>query len=145
MSEHVKLRFEVDGSTSEEFEVESLWALKRDYGLELDNIPFYARGVALGDVVASRTDAEGALWFDGLIKASGHSTIRIWFTREEDVQPTRAALHALGCDSEVSNLPRLVAVDIPPAVPYDRVKTLLDEGETSGLFEYEEGCLGLRR
>lgn len=112
--EHVKVLFEYDDGTPERCEVESLWAIPREDGYQLDNIPFYARGVANGDVVAVRRGPDGELWYDELVKPSGHSTLRLWFAREEDVQKTREELRALGCASELSDLPRLVAVDVPP-------------------------------
>jgi Domain of unknown function (DUF4265) len=142
MSEHKKIRFEIEGNTADEMEVESLWALERHDGFEIDNIPFYARGVALGDVVATRADGDGLLWFDHVVRTSGHSTIRLWFAREDDVKNWREMLRNLGCSSEISDLSRLVAVDVPPEVEYERVKGLLEEGEAVSLLEYEEGCLG---
>jgi len=35
-----------------------------------------------------------------------------------------------------------VAVDVPPSVPYARVKEFLDRGAEAGTFEYQEACLG---
>ncbi len=48
----------------------------------------------------------------------------------------------MGCSSELSELPRLVAVDIPADVEYRGVREFLEQGEADGEFEYEEGCLG---
>ena len=42
----------------------------------------------------------------------------------------------------MSDLPRLVAVDVPPHVPYEGIKTFLEQGEQAGQFEYQEACLG---
>jgi uncharacterized protein DUF4265 len=139
---HVKILFKYDGGTAGQYEVESMWALPHSDGYQLDNIPFYAREVASGDVVMARRGLAGELWYDRLVKPSGHSTIRLWFARPEDVQQTRDELRALGCPSELSELPRLVAIDVPPSVPYSSVKTKLEQGERAGLFEYEEACLG---
>jgi Domain of unknown function (DUF4265) len=94
MSERVKLRFPFANSAGSN-ETETMWALKRDDGYEIDNIPFYVKELALGD-----------------------------------------------CASEVSELPRFVAVDIPPSVPYEKVKGWLDQREQAGTFEYQEACLG---
>jgi Domain of unknown function (DUF4265) len=141
MKDHVKLRFLFENSTGGS-EVESMWAVERDGGYEIDNIPFYAKEVACGDLVAARRDDEGALWFVKLIKASGHSTLRLLFARADDVQATREELRRMGCASEVSDMPRLVGVDVPPAVDYEKVKARLQQGEHDGCFEYEEACLG---
>jgi hypothetical protein len=138
---HVKILFKYDGATDDQYEIESIWAIPRSEGYELDNIPFYARLVALGDIVSATRGDDGELWYDGLVRPSGHSTVRLWFAHENDVQRTRDELRALGCLSELSELPRLVAVDIPPDIPYSLVKSKLDEGERGGRFEYEEACL----
>ncbi len=143
MSDRWKLRFPFENSEGGE-EIETMWTIKRNEGYEIDNIPFYAKEIALGDVVAARTDAEGALWYTELVQPGGHSTLQLWFARQEDVEAVRAALHQRGCSSEMSDLPRLVAVDVPPHVPYESIKALLNQGEQAGQFEYQEACLGFQ-
>jgi len=123
-------------------EVETMWAIEREDGHEIDNIPFYVQSIALGDLVAAVPGDGGMLEFSRVTKSSGHSTVRLWFAREEDVSVVREELKRMGCSSEISNLSRLVAVDVPPTVSYAKVKAFLDEGEAAERFEYEEGCLG---
>ncbi len=98
--------------------------------------------LALGDIVAAEPDLSGVLWYSELVRPSGHSTIRLWFSDERDVHSIRAELKRMGCSSEVSDTPRLVAVDVPPTVPYEQVKDFLEQGERAGRFEYQEACLG---
>jgi hypothetical protein len=141
MTERSKLRLQFKNSAGEE-ETEAMWVIRRDAGYEIDNIPFYVKELALGDVVAARQDESGLLWFSELVRPSGHSTIQLWFSREEEVESVREALNQMGCASEVSDLPRLVAVDVPPDVPYEKVKAFLEQGEHAGRFEYQEACLG---
>ena len=141
MSPRFKLRFtftNADGGN----EIETLWAIPRADGYEIDNIPFYAREIALGDVVAAQTDEQGALWYSELVRPSGHSTLQLWVARQEEVESIRQALRQQGCASELSDLPRLIAVDVPPEIPYAKIKRLLDQGEQSGQFQYQEACLG---
>ncbi len=141
MSARVKLRFSFENAAGER-EIETMWALKRNDGYEIDNIPFYVKELALGDVVAAEAEADGTLWFSELVRPSGHSTLQLWFSNEHEVQPIRDELKRMGCASEVSDLPRLVAVDVPPNVAYAKVKEFLDQGEHAGTFEYQEACLG---
>ncbi|ATB35778.1 hypothetical protein CYFUS_001192 [Cystobacter fuscus] len=141
MNERLKLRFPFENAEGEE-EAETLWVIKREDGYEIDNIPFYAKEVSLGDVVAAQPDAGGVLWYSELVRPSGHSTLQLWFSRQEDVESVREALRQRGCASELSDLPRLVAVDVPPHVPYANIKALLEQGEQAGQFEYQEACLG---
>lgn len=141
MSSHKKVRFLFQNSEGGD-EVESMWCIEREGGYAIDNIPFYVGELASGDIVDVREDEDGLLWFAGLRKPSGHSTIRILFDHAEDVRGVRVQLRELGCSSELSDFDRLVAVNIPPAVEYEKVKEFLDEGMREGRFEYEEACLG---
>ncbi|MBD8513368.1 DUF4265 domain-containing protein [Photobacterium sp. GJ3] len=141
MSEHVKLFFEYPVSDSNRNETESLWTLPDGKGFKLDNIPFYVKGVSLGDVVSAE-EVDGCLYMKELLEPSGHSTVRIWFASDQEVQSVRETLESMGCSSEVSDQPRLIAVDIPPTISYDEIRAYLDEGESNGKWDYEEACLG---
>lgn len=136
---HVKVLFyiERDDGTCE---VESVWAVPQPEGFRLDNIPFFARSVALGDVVSATREADGTLRFAGLVTESGHSTLRVLINDPEDVQRVRDELRAMGCDSERWRT-SLIAVDVPPGIEYAEVRAYLERGERSGEFEYEEACL----
>ena len=145
MATHQKVLLEYAGSTPDQLEVESVWAVPVDGAYRIDNIPFYAQGIALGDLVAVSQDEDGMLRFRSLVLPSGHSTVRLWFPKDSDsnkVMEVRNQLRGMGCPSEVSDIPRLVAVDIPPSVSYKVVRQFLDEHEKLGAFEFEEACLG---
>ena len=75
---------------------------------------------------------------------SRHSTVRLWFADAADVPRVREELQRMGCDSEVDGT-RLVAVDVPPTVPYRVVRSYFDRDALAGRFEFEEGCLGQAR
>jgi len=137
---HVKVLFEVENA-DERVEIESVWAVPVENGYQIDNVPFYAKEVAYHDIVSAEPNEDGMLHFTCLVSASGHSTVRLWFANEADVAQVRDALRGMGCSSEL-DLSRLVAIDIPPSVPYERVRTYLDQQESAGIFEYEEACLG---
>ena len=128
---------------------EGLWA--RPLGADryrLENVPFYAYGLALQDVVAAR-DAGGELVIEEVVEDSGHSTIRVMIDTDgvpsgretERREHWRAELRARGCGSEVSNLPMLFAVDVPPEVGYQAVRDLLDQAEAAGELGFEEAKL----
>jgi hypothetical protein len=142
MTEHTKVRFQFETSEGH-LDTESIWAIIRQDDYEIDNIPFFAKEVALGDLIAAEADKDGLLWFTKVIRPSRHSTIRLWFEHVDDVAETRELLRVMGCASEVSDLPRLVAVDVPHGVPYERVRAFLEDGEAAGKFEYQEACLGV--
>ncbi|WP_061281310.1 DUF4265 domain-containing protein [Leptospira interrogans] len=141
MTEHRKLRFNFENSGGS-LETESIWVIANEEGYIIDNIPFYVKEIAIGDLVSATQDSNGHLWFSQLLKPSGHSTIQIWFSDISTLSEIRSKLSQLGCSSEISEIPQLIAVDIPPNVDYSIVQVFLEEGEKNGLFEYQEACLG---
>ena len=130
--------------------VESVWATALGQGrFRLDNIPFFVYGVSCFDIVLAQERDDGALWFDTLAEASGHSTIRVTIfrdssdrrPRDERVEELRADLRKLGCDSERSHIPGLFSIDVPPEVPLRPVKETLERGKDKGFWDYEEATL----
>jgi Domain of unknown function (DUF4265) len=104
-----------------QYSIESAWAEKTEEGYRLDNLLFYAKEYALSDIVSVEAiDDEN--YVTGLITASGHSLVRIVFFEADLVQSTRKKLAEMGCESEVSDLPKLISVDIPSVVSYESVK-----------------------
>ena len=134
-----KIIFEYNDA-NDEYALESAWAEKLGDEYKLDNILFYALGYALGDIV-SVEDRNGRHYVTGIIEESGHSTIRVLFNNKDDVQPTRDRLKAMGCDSELSDIPILISVDIPTNVDYKIIKQFLEEGKENQIWAYEEACL----
>lgn len=122
-------------------QVETLWAKHLGRNLyELDSIPFFVKGLALGDVVSVER-ASGELLFKEIVRSGGHSTIRIIFLNHSVKDETCKRLEDIGCSWEGSHLPSLIAVDVPPSLQYDYVKAILERGEQTQEWEYEEGCV----
>lgn len=120
---------------------ENLWASPVEAGLyKIDNIPFFAMGIALEDVVSAETE-QGALRFREVVRPSGHSTIRIFTEDTEQVPAIRAFFSELGCLSEQSHIPGLIALDVPPSVPLEPLHQFLAEGAAEDSWGYEEACL----
>jgi glutamine synthetase adenylyltransferase len=149
--EMVKIGFKLerDGEDYPPADWEWLWATRVSGStFRLDNVPFFAKLISSGDIVAAEKTAQGFI-FRGLVQPSGHSTVRIVFYRENEteeqfrvlVEDVTKSLRAMGCSTELSHLPNLVAVDIPPTVNYDSVAEFLSEKESAGLLGYEEACL----
>jgi len=114
----------------------------------LENVPFFARGVSLGDLISTSEDSEGRKWFQSVLKPSGHSTVRVIVFRnsgdplplEERVAALRRRFAELGCTTELSHVSGLFAVDVPPAVDYSKVHNLLEEGNAK-YWDYEEASI----
>ncbi len=129
---------------------ESMWAVPLGQSrFRLDNIPFFICGVSCFDVVSARMDTNGLLKYERLLQAGGHSTLRVLFyetssdTRpiQERVNELRSAFRELACTSELSHIPRLISLDVPPEVNINDALRILDAGEKQELWEYEEATL----
>ena len=118
--------------TGSDGEVETLWANRVAPGqFALDNLPWFAYGVSLGDVVEAEANEKGALVFRRVIDKSGNRTIRVI---PEVTGPGEAwsfearrlmdALVARGCSFEGATR-SFVAVNVPPAVMLEEVVELL--------------------
>lgn len=143
-NQHVKILFalEQDEDGYPPVSVESLWATKTpDNFYELDNIPFYAQGVSYKDVVKAEPDAEGALYFEKVIRRSGHSTVRVIVFDLKECDGLQKDIEALGCSWEGSHEPSLFAVDIPPGVDVSSVIKFLQDGLDQDRWDYEEACV----
>ena len=138
---HKKILFEHENAPEGGSGIESVWAIPiAKNHFKIDNILFYAPEYSLGDIVSVQ-NKDGELFVNGLIEESGHSTVRIIFNDKDDVQKTRTELKNLGCDSEISDVPILISVDIPSSISYSLVKAFLDEGEKLKKWSYEEACI----
>ncbi|WP_246023549.1 DUF4265 domain-containing protein [Nocardia yunnanensis] len=125
---------------------ESMWANRRDGDcVELNNIPFFARGFSSGDVVRVAADDEGVLWVEEAVKWSGNCTIRIVpIGGGGEVAARQAVLDAfapLGVEGEGLARFNLVALHVPAGADLHAVKRLVILGEEDGRWHYEEGCI----
>lgn len=121
---------------------ESLWAKEvPEIGYQLDNVPFYAKGVSWNDIVEAEPDEDGSLNFKRVVRQAGHSTIRVMVFDEAEVSPLRKELEKLGCDSEQDYVHQLISVDIPPTVDIRNVWNLLEQCLSDDKLEYEDACI----
>jgi hypothetical protein len=141
--DHVKINFrlERDNDDYPPQDIESMWAVPVGSDTyRLDNVPFFVRGVSSADIVRAKQE-DGVLFFASLVEAGGHSTVRVLFWDRNETQAVRDELRAMGCSSEGTHIPGLVAVDIPPSVRYADVRDFLMAGEQNQRWEFEEGCV----
>jgi hypothetical protein len=140
----VKIAFELqpdaDGYPSDRWE--TLWASKMPQTdtYRIDNIPFFVKGISSEDIVSAE-ERDGQLTFVKLIKPSKNSVFRLYVADESKVAEVCDGFKRLGCDSEKSGIPGLIAIEIPGRIPIAPIATLIEEGARSGQWEYEEGVL----
>ncbi|MFL6603252.1 MAG: DUF4265 domain-containing protein [Steroidobacteraceae bacterium] len=138
----ISFRLERDSDGYPPADWEHVWAKHAGDDLyEIDNIPFFAKSIALGDRVRAR-QVGSELTFMELVEPSGHSTLRVLMQDPSVTQGIRDELRGLGCESELSHIQGLISVDVPPNVEYSIVRALLDRREKTGVLEYEEAALG---
>lgn len=141
-AEQVKLivLLEKDAEDYPPYDYEELWGTPSGEGLfRIENIPFFARGLARGDIV-SAVNEQDQLRFQEVVESSGHSTIRLLVRREESVPSIVERFESHGCDCEIT-FGKLVALDVPPSVPLDALLEKLDLGFAQSEWEYEEACI----
>jgi hypothetical protein len=140
---HVKILFDLEQVDDyPPFAVESVWAVRTLEGMfRIDNIPFYVKGIALGDVVRAKRADDGALYFDSIAKTAGHSTLRVVFFDAGIRDGFYKEIEALGCQWEGAYEPSLIAIDVPPSSDLSAVLKVLAEGCEKELFDYEEGIV----
>ena len=124
---------------------ETLWATSLGGSqYQLDNAPWYARGVAVGDVILCRENPEELPTFSEVVHPSGNLTARV-FVRKG---PERASvkdrvfkvLEALGCSYEgMADDKGLIAVTIPPTASRAAVVAALDGMEQEETAFWEAG------
>jgi hypothetical protein len=146
----VRVRFDLpgDGSGWPPASSEGLWAapLPEPDHVQLDNVPWFARGVADGDVFRVSKDENGVLWAVEKVSWSGNCTIRVIPFRDGpltgDMKRVLEAFEPFSVSGDGIAQYRIVALSIPPEADLVAVKRVLKEGERNGSWAFEEGCIG---
>ena len=124
------------------YETEGIWCKQKGEFFEIDNIPFVAKNLSLGDVIAAEFDEkERVHYFDSIITESGNSTIRIRVGEQNSIELIRKQLGDFGCETEVFLSRNIIAVNIKKETDYSIIKNFLEKGEFDGKWDYEESCL----
>ncbi len=143
MTEQVKVLFQenLGDDGEDEYQIETMWATTSGEGFRLDNIPFYAKGVSYADIVSAEWEND-FLHFRKVLKRSGNKTIHILFSEQKDVKYTLKKLKEMGCISEISNIPELIAVNVPLESSYDNILDYLEDGVAKDRWGWQEACSG---
>ena len=94
--------------------------------------------------MVSATEVGGWLVVNNVALRGGHSTDRVFFpqpTSEEDFYPLWKPLADLGCTYERANR-KLIGIDVPPDSDIYAVYAVLEQGEASKHWVFEEGYCG---
>jgi hypothetical protein len=111
-----------------------------DAEFEIDCIPFFLYGVALGDVVETAPSQDQAYVLEGVKRASGRSVFRVWFGDSPDSRESvPGELDSLGCLLEWSS-GSLLAVDAADRDTAGRVLDFLTKRQATGELLFESGA-----
>jgi Domain of unknown function (DUF4265) len=128
-----------------------LWAYRLDATTAaIDNIPFYAYGLAYADRVRiSPEPSDGVHDVLGVVQRGGHSTYRIIWGDPSSKGETECLrflrlLEAKGCGFERGQ-GMLYAIDVPPDIDANDVYRLLEDSEKRGISTFEEGFFSGRQ
>ena len=137
----ILFRLERDSDGFPPVDVEGLWAEELgDGGFVIDNIPFFTRQVALGDLVETQ-EIDNETFYRLTRVKSKNSLLRVILFNNHDPSMLRSDLAHLGCSTELGHPASLIAVNIPPTTNIADVRQLLDKGSASGFWDYEEPIL----
>ncbi|MFF4535538.1 DUF4265 domain-containing protein [Streptomyces aureus] len=116
--------------------IEQLWLSKAEGGYEVCCIPFWAYGLALGDVVAVSDNG----YISGIVRKSGRRVLRVLFLEPRPSMdsrvPLRSVLESAGLLSEW-NGDRHVAIDVPDESAMRQVYDVLNPEIQNGTAFWE--------
>ena len=149
--EHVlveKIGFRLNPEDWDQLEIEWLWAEpvgQSEY--EIRSLPFFAYGISSRDIVSAK-DEDGRLFFVKVLLRGGHSTYRLLLAPSVTVDSVDflkswTSLKIIGCSFELAKTSWL-SVDVPADVDINEAYSLLELGESAGVWQVFEGNLGHR-
>jgi hypothetical protein len=144
-----KIRFKLDPSDWHGHGSETLWATQavgRNAGYQIENSPFFARGISHLDIVkATPSDTRDVLDFEELLKRGGHSTYMLIVTNESSFASRWKTLRDKKCSYESMYIDlsfgrrQLLSVDVPPTTNLVEVYDALAQGEADKVWLLQEG------
>lgn len=143
MTDRFKLNFPLvqDEDGYPPFASEGLWVESMGaHDFKIDNIPFYARKLSVGDIVEAELNSDGVLTYIRTIRPSSNSTIRVLLYNEGARSALLSELQYLGCDYEIAEPQNLVAVNVPDTVDIGRLLMFLDKKSSAEEIDYEESA-----
>ena len=136
-----KILFELPKDNLGNYSTESVWAEEiGEHVYLLKNSPFYSYGYSFEDKVLTTKQGSNLPVVLKLIEPSGRSTYRLILNKaasNDDFSKHWLLLENIGCSYE-EGTSGLYAVDVPASTDIYKAYELLELGESSGVWEFEE-------
>ena len=136
--EHVRVHVTLKGSDG--ISGESMWAFDLGDGrCQIDNIPFFAYGLNLGDVVRVAEHEGFRREVMENVEKSGNRTFRVALEKgcsEESAEALVTKLRRMGVRLE-RGFSILLALSVPPEANYKAVRRCLLEWQATGRIDFE--------
>lgn len=137
----IYFQLEIDEDGYPPFDVESLWVSTIDKGVGIiDNIPFFVKGIALGDRVTFDDDFN----FVAVEVPANNTTIRVYCPSWEKEVDIKNILKEENCSWELSHLPSLIAINVPNNRLEKVQSYLFERSDIEPLFKFENATDGRR-
>lgn len=137
----IYFQLEMDEDGYPPFDVESLWVSTIDKGVGIiDNIPFFVKGIALGDRVTFDDDFN----FVAVEVPANNTTIRVYCPSWEEEVDIKNILKEENCSWELSHLPSLIAINVPNGSLEKVQSYLFERSDIEPLFAFENATDGRR-
>jgi Domain of unknown function (DUF4265) len=142
-TKHVKVLFhlEKDEDDYPPDDWESLWAQEIGGGsYKIDNIPFFVRGISVGDIVSVKKKEEDFV-FNVIEEYSSNSVIRVMLFVPTKLDELKLKMSGFGCEFESSHIKGLISFDVPPTASFSDIVEYLQFGEDQEFWSYEEASI----
>ncbi len=124
--------------------VEAIWCVPADGvddGYRVTNVPIHVLDIARDDVISVKPSEAGPLEFVGVLRRSGHSTLRVIVADLMDTDAVAEALGDLGAVVQNTYISQLLAVDLPSTIDFTAIRVWLIDAEGADRLDWEEGYL----
>ena len=111
---------------------------------ELDNTPFFAKSIAVGDILrCSQTKHDHIVQFEEVLSPSGNKSISIIFIDDDCKEEIYQFFKQNECYCEYGEYGEfnMLAVSINPNFDYSKIAFYLDKKEELGKISYAELCI----
>jgi hypothetical protein len=135
----IYFQLEMDEDGYPPFDVESLWVSTIDKGSGIiDSIPFFVKGIALGDRVAFDDDFN----FVTVEVPANNATIRVYCPSWKKEVDIKNILKEENCSWELSHLSSLIAINVPNDSLAKVQSCLFERSDIDPLFAFENATDG---